>query len=73
MLNYEFGNVESLIKLFNAKAVMKSSEKGTRIEYTELDESESLHALVLSLDNEFLSIRRVVKDDAVNRLLENIN
>ena len=63
---------ESLVESFNAKEVMISPEKGTRIEYIEGD-SKSLHALAISLDNELLFIRRVVMDKAVEWLIENVN
>lgn len=66
---------ENLVKGFNTDAVLQDGTKGTRIELTEPHdngEEEPLNALVISLEDNVLLIKRVLLDEEVEWLLENV-
>ena len=56
---------------FNPKIVMGNAQKGTRIQLHRAGEDLG-YALVLSLDNQRLLIRRVYEPEAVQWLLSNV-
>ncbi len=63
---------EKLVLSFDPKQVMRDPTKGTRVILVDEDNLGETHALIHSLTDGSLFLRRVFHDDAIKWLLENI-
>lgn len=67
----ETATFEALARALDPKAILANPTAGTRVELTP-DENELTHALVLALAGASLSLRRVLRPEAVDWLLKNV-
>jgi len=63
----------SLVSEFDAMSVMKDWKNGTRVLLKSKEEIDVLiHALIISLNENKLLLRRVFENEAIERLLKNV-
>ena len=66
------GEFETLAATFNARTVMGNPSTGTRVILTHINGEEPTHALILSLSDDLIYIRRVFEQKAVKWLIKNV-
>jgi hypothetical protein len=64
---------ETLVATFDVKETMNDPKKGTRIILKPDGSGTETHALILSLTDGVLSLRRVLGDEVVGWLIRNVN